>query len=90
MSEHNEKTIYIGNGKKMKDNWFKSSICLSNIPEEHTFEYGGKKYVKVNINVKPEKDQFDNDVNITVDTWKPEPKTETAPTQKAEDDDLPF
>jgi hypothetical protein len=85
MSE--EKTIYIGNGKKMKDNWFKSSLCLTDIPKEHTFEYNGKKYIKVNINLKDEVDQYGKDVNITVDTWKPE--TQEKKTEEVSDG-LPF
>ena len=83
-----EKTIYIGNGKKQKENWLKSSICLDNIPKEHIFEYKGKKYIKVNINVKDEVDDYGKDVNITIDTWKPE-KKETAQSID-EGSDLPF
>ena len=67
-----QKTIYIGNGKKQKDNWLKSSLCISDIPKDHTFEYNGKTYVKVNINVKDEVDQYGKDVAITGDTWKPD------------------
>lgn len=82
-----EKTIYIGNGKKQKDNWLKSSICLDNIPKEHIFEYKGKKYIKVNINIKDEIDNFGKDVSITVDTWRPEQKEAS---NDNEEDDLPF
>jgi hypothetical protein len=66
------KTVYIGNGKKQKDNWRKSSLCLTDIPQEHIFEYNGKKYIKVNINDKDTPDQYGKDVSISVDTWKPE------------------
>ena len=85
-------TIYIGNGKKQKDNWRKSSLCLSDIPQEHIFEYNGKKYVKVNINDKDAPDQYGKDVSISVDTWKPEQNQAPAPDTKLEegDDDLPF
>lgn len=83
--ETKEKAIYIGNGKKQKDNWMKSSLCLSDIPSEHIFEYNGKKYVKVNINVKDQPDQYGKDVSITVDTWKPE--TQEEPKKSS---DLPF
>jgi len=83
-----EKAIYIGNGKKQKDNWFKSSICLTDIPQEHVFEFNGKKYVKVNVNVKDAPDQYGKDVSITVDTWKPdnEPMKDIPSTGN----DLPF
>jgi hypothetical protein len=80
-----EKAIYIGNGKKQNETWLKSSLCLSDIPKEHVFEYNGKKYLKVNINVKPEPDTYGKDVSITVDTWKPK---EEAPAKQ--EDDMPF
>jgi hypothetical protein len=84
-----QKTIYIGNGKKQKDNWLKSSLCLTDIPKDHTFDYNGKKYVKVNINVKDEVDQYGKDVSITVDTWKPDQQPIEG-ISKEEKDDLPF
>ena len=82
--ETKEKSIYIGNGKKQKDNWLKSSLCLTDIPSEHIFEYNGKKYIKVNINVKDQPDEYGKDVSITVDTWKPEAQEEP------KNEDLPF
>lgn len=84
-----EKAIYIGNGKKQKDNWLKSSICISDIPKEHTFEYNGKTYVKVNINVKDQVDSYGKDVSITVDTWKPDQQPMQGIPQ-SQDDGLPF
>lgn len=84
-----QKTIYIGNGKKQKDNWLKSSLCISDIPKEHTFEYNGKTYVKVNINVKDQPDQYGKDVSITVDTWKPDAQPIEG-ISKEETNDLPF
>jgi len=95
MSEN--KSIYIGNGVKKADNWLTSSLCLSDIPKEHMFEFNGKKYIKVNINIKDEVDQYGKDVSITVDTWKPEaektaaPKTTEAKAVVTEQEgDLPF
>ena len=76
-----DKTIYCGSGKKMKEDWIKTSLCLSNIPKEHIFDYQGKKYVKLNVNLKSEPDQYGKDVSVSVDTWKPESGTK---------DDLPF
>ena len=103
MSEQ-QKPIYIGNGVKQKDNWLKSSFCLSDIPKEHMFEYNGKKYIKVNININDAQDKYGKDVSITVDTWKPDPSKKAAPdpSKKAapkpepvaavdiDEDDLPF
>ncbi len=91
------KTIYIGNGVRKGDTWLTSSLCLSDIPAEHMFEFNGKKYIKVNINIKDEVDQYGKDVSITVDTWKPEagktaaPKTTEAKAVVTEQEgDLPF
>lgn len=73
------KTIYIGNGVRKGDTWLTSSLCLSDIPAEHMFEFNGKKYIKVNINIKDEVDQFGKDVSITVDTWKPDAEKSSIP-----------
>jgi len=78
--------IYIGNGEKKSDTWFKSSICLSNIPEDCIFDYKGKRYIRVDINVKDQKDQFGKDVSIKVDTWKPDNTT----ADNQDQDDIPF
>jgi len=84
-----EDRVYIGNGVKKNDAWLKSSFCLSDIPKEHMFEYKGKKYIKVDINIKDEVDQYGKDVSITVDTWKPKEQQAPAPPLPV-DDDLPF
>jgi hypothetical protein len=69
MSE--KKVIKIGNGTKKSDKWLKSSICLTDIPKELTFEYNGKTYVKVDINIYASPNQFGKDVSISIDEWKP-------------------
>lgn len=66
-----EKKIYCGSGKKKSDTWLQASINLDKI-KEHIQEYKGSKFIKVNINVKAEPDQYGKDVSITIDTWKPE------------------
>jgi hypothetical protein len=95
MSEK-QKKIYIGSGVKKNEGWLTSSLCLTDIPKEHIFEYNGKKYVKVNINVKDDLDQYGKDVSITVDTWKPDGTVqakkapEPAPSLDDDLDSLPF
>lgn len=66
-----EKKIYCGSGKKKSDTWLQASINLDKI-KEHIQEYKGSKFIKVNINVKSEPDQYGKDVSITIDTWKPD------------------
>jgi hypothetical protein len=89
------KAIYIGSGVKKNEGWLTSSLCLTDIPKEHIFEYNGKKYVKVNINVKDDQDQYGKDVSITVDTWKPDSTVQAKKVPEPSiddygDDDLPF
>lgn len=84
--------IYIGNGKTIEGQYgtFRSSsICLTDIPKEHIFEYNGKKYIKVIINDKKEVDQYGKNVSIQVDTWKPEKKEDTSNDDVAPED-IPF
>ncbi len=81
-----EKKIYCGSGKKRNENWLSATINLDKI-KGHIQEYNGSKFIKININVKPEPDQYGKDVSISLDTWKPEK-------QPVHDDtppnDLPF
>lgn len=81
--------VYLGNGKKQSATWLKSSICLSDIPQEHTFEYNGKKYVKVNININDTPNQWGKDVSISLDTWQPE-ETSVPTVAETGETDLPF
>lgn len=86
--------VYCGSGKKKSDNWISASINLDKI-KEHIQEYNGSKFIRVNINIKPEPDQYGKDVSISIDTWKPEAK-EKVTYQTAEEFDneldggLPF
>jgi hypothetical protein len=86
----NEK-IYVGNGtSKFDGNMISCSICLTDLPQEHMFEYNGKKYIKVNVSAKKDgADQYGKTHYVAIDTFKPEPKKEEQPA-KAEDEDLPF
>ena len=83
-----EKTIYCGSGKKMNNNWLTVSLHVDKI-KEHIFEYNGKKYCKLNINIKEIPDQYDKDVSLSINTYKPEPKAEAKSASDASDD-LPF
>jgi hypothetical protein len=89
------KTIYVGSGKTQQGKYgefFKVSICLSDLPNEHITEAkNGKKYINLAINRKKEPDQYGKDLSIQVDTWKPEPKQESVKEQVQTDyETLPF
>ena len=82
-----QKTIYCGGGKKMGADWLKVTVHLDKA-KEHFFEYKGKTYLKLNINIKDQPDQYDKDVSLSVDTYQPEEKKEV--TQEPLKSDLPF
>lgn len=80
-----QKAIYVGSGRKMNDGWLKVTINPDKI-KEHIEEFNGNKFIRLNINIKDEADQYGKDVSISVDTWQPM-KEEI---QKTKTDDLPF
>lgn len=82
-----QKTIYCGNGKKMGADWLKINVHIDKA-KEHIFEYKGKKYLKLNVNIKEQEDQYGKDVSISVDTYQPEDKKEVS--SNVVKDDLPF
>ena len=96
----NSEKIRLGNGKKKNESWLKASICISDAMQ-HAFEYDGKKYIKVDINVYAEPNKYGKDVAVTLDTYKPDQKKSAdVPTKKSSntvvedaiifDGDLPF
>ena len=84
-----EKKIYCGSGKKQNDKWFKVTINPDKFME-HVQEFNGNKFIKLDINIKDEKDQYGKDVSISVDTWQPPNADNTPKGSEAEDDSLPF
>ena len=50
--ENKPKTIYCGGGKKQNETWFKVTINPDKI-QDYIQEYNGSKFVKLNINIKP-------------------------------------
>jgi len=83
--------IFVGGGKKKGENWFKCTISPDKI-EAHIQEFKGHRFVKLDINVLNEPDQYGKDVKITIDEYNPEEKKEQIPVGKdtMNDDDVPF
>jgi len=51
--------IYVGSGvSKFDGDQVACSLCLTDIPQEHMFEYNGKKYIKLIVQKKREADQY--------------------------------
>jgi hypothetical protein len=76
--------IFCGSGKVKSDRWLKITINPDKI-KDYIQEYNGNKYIKLDINIKPEPDKYGKDVEVTVDTWKPD-----VAKPKIDKDDLPF
>lgn len=80
-----EKKTYIGSGKKQHDGWIKATLKAELLKPEHWEEYKGVKYVRVNISILNEPDKFGKDVQITLDTWKPDGTGATPLSEAAQD-----
>ena len=90
-----QEAIYAGSGKTVSTKYgefFKVTVCLSDLPKEHLFEYNKKTYVKLDISKKKETDQYCKNVKVQVDTWKPEANVvnSTPKTVAVDDSDLQF
>tara|TARA_B110000902_G_scaffold158813_2_gene182037 strand:+ start:2301 stop:2558 length:258 start_codon:yes stop_codon:yes gene_type:complete len=81
------KTIYCGSGKKMGADWLSVTLALDKA-KEHFFTYEGKTYVKLNVNIKDKPDQYDKDVSLSVNTYKP--PTDEPVVAKTTVEDSPF
>ena len=86
-----EKTIYCGSGKKQSDNWIKATIKADAL-EKYIQEFKGHKFLKININIKDQADEYGKDVSISIDSWKPDGVSPGIQDMKAteESTDLPF
>ena len=72
-----EKKVYCGSGKKQSETWLKATINIDKI-KDHIQEFKGHKFIKININIKDEINQYNKDVDISIDKWKRETKVENS------------
>jgi hypothetical protein len=92
-----QKKIYCGSGKKKSDTWLQVTVNPEKFAE-YVQEFNGNKFIKLNINLKSEPDKYGKDVEITIDTWKPDgakaaPQaaySSPKPASSESFDDLPF
>jgi len=96
-----EKKIYIGQGNKRSDNWMTATLHTEKL-KDYVEEFKGTQFVRININVSDEPDEYGKDVKITVNTWKPDGGNQTSSKSDAnvkqtsdnsveeKTDDLPF
>ncbi len=61
--------IKLGNGKKRKDNWLTATLCLTEA-KKHAYEYQGKEYVNLNINIADKPNEWGKDVAISLNDYK--------------------
>jgi hypothetical protein len=85
-----EQKIYCGSGIGKFDNkLIEITVCLTDLPKEHIFEYEKKKYIKLKVQQKKEADKFNKTHSVEVNTWKPE-KKETKSDEFEDTSHLPF
>ena len=91
MSNEKKQAIRLGSGKKINETFLSSSLCITDALE-HSYEYNGKRYVKVNINIYAEPDQYGKNVKITLNDFEPKAKVNTNDNTFAiySKDDMPF
>jgi hypothetical protein len=87
MSTEKKQAIRLGSGKKINETFLSSSLCITDALE-HSYEYNGKRYVKVNINIYAEPDQYGKNVKITLNDFEPSKKAESVNINSKSD--LPF
>jgi hypothetical protein len=73
-----QKKIYCGSGKKKSDTWLQVTVNPEKFAE-YVQEFNGNKFIKLNINLKSEPDKYGKDVEITIDTWKPDGSKQAEP-----------
>jgi hypothetical protein len=89
MNTEKKQAIRLGSGKKINETFLSSSLCITDALE-HSYEYNGKKYVKVNINIYAEPDQYGKDVKISLNDYDPKKANESKPVSINTKSDLPF
>lgn len=90
-----EKTI--GSGKRRSDTWLQITLSEKTLNEllSDLDEFNGNKYVKLNINMQDNPDQYGKDVKVSRDRYKPSgnytPKSQQVNEQTGEIlSELPF
>ena len=81
--------IYIGSGKEVGQyGQIAVSLCVSDIPKEHIFEYNGKKYLKVKVCKKRQADNYGKTHYVEIDTYNPNQPQQ--PQQSGQDNGIQF
>ena len=83
---------YCGSGKEFgKYGDINVTINLSDITKDMITEYEGKKYLRVVVSKKREKDKFGKTHSVCLNEWKPEEKSSPDNSNSEEDSSgLPF
>lgn len=89
MSNEKKQQIRLGSGKKINETFLSSSLCITDALE-YTYEYNGKKYIKLNISIFAEPDQYGKNVKITLNDYDPKANGDTKAISINSKDDLPF
>jgi len=97
MADKKEK-IFAGSGKKKSDSWLQVTLKPS-VLNKYIQEFNGNEFIKLNINIKSQPNEYGKDVEVTIDTWQPPAKEATQTTkavkkpiipEETESEGLPF
>ena len=92
MNEEKKQQIRLGSGKKINETFLSSSLCITDALE-YAYEYNGKKYIKLNISIFADLDQYGKNVKITLNDYDPKSKDIKAEIKSVSintNDSLPF
>ena len=89
MSNEKKQQIRLGSGKKINETFLSSSLCITDALE-YAYEYNGKQYIKLNISILKEPDQYGKDVKVTLNNFQPKAKVESNSININTTSDLPF
>ena len=82
---------YLGKGVSHSPSFVNFSVCLSDIEESDTFEFKGKKYIKLTVAKMKEPDQYNKTHTVYVDDFTPkEVEQKEAVERERGESDLPF
>jgi exopolysaccharide biosynthesis predicted pyruvyltransferase EpsI len=76
---NNTPKIYLGNAEKKNDGWYKGYLKISELKKIIESKERNNNYIKININIREEADQYGNQMTISLDTWKPEKQENQTP-----------
>lgn len=67
--QQQQKKTKLGNGKKRNESWITATINLTEA-NLHSYNFNGKDYVNININIASEPNEYGKDISISLNDYK--------------------